>query len=867
MKNRIFYGSRRLLLVFGVLFLSLALTVVSTQVFQHESYLAMAQSALVRNIPVDGNRGRILDRNGEVLAQNKPSYTIDLYAYDQDGDTVNRSIYGALSILGRYSDVTYLCELPIAYDGDAMIYRCDEIDQYLTEQELPSSASPEEALSLLYTRYGVGALPPRQAYGCLSLILGSQEGGDAYRNLSDHSLHQLMDLCQKAGIQVQVNGTSASLSLGSSIQADVLLSFIDGCENTLGAPPYQNAIPMSGPESPQWHTASIKRLKSFLSLPADASAQQVADTLMATYRAEAYNGTPYLLDLLAIRYAASGNYYKRYNPLPIAKTLDYNICAVLEENALSLPGIAVSQSSIREYPEGNLLSQVLGYTGRITAALEEEMMAKGYRPTDTVGRDGLERILEDVLHAIPGENAIMVDSLGRNTQTLSSTPPQDGKDVVLTIDLNLQKAAQESLSQTMAQLRETGYPKAQVGAAVAVDVNSGEILCMVSEPGYDPNVFSSAISEEVWAQLSPQYLDEDGESDPDPTLARPMVNVATASIFPPGSTYKPFVAAALLENGIITPSTTILDRGRYTGFSTTQAPGCWLYNQNGGTHGYETVSDALAHSCNYYFYDAAVRLGSNALGEYVKKFGFGTSTGVECLYDAAGIVGGEAYTSAYLANIMKQKLMSLGVEESDAREIGREMVDTPTLSNAKRLLHPLGLEARTVETLYEYVNNHRYRESQVLSLAIGQGENSFSVLQMANATAALSKKGLRYAPTLIKSIDGQEQQKRILSQPFLSDSTYAAISQGMQRVVQSGGTAAGAFAGLPIGVAAKTGTAEADGKDNYGWFIAYAPAEDPQIAVAVMIAQSGGGNTCIPVVRTIFEQYFGLGETPANHRE
>ena len=109
-------------------------------------------------------------------------------------------------------------------------------------------------------------------------------------------------------------------------------------------------------------------------------------------------------------------------------------------------------------------------------------------------------------------------------------------------------------------------------------------------------------------------------------------------------------------------------------------------------------------------------------GEYVKKFGFGTSTGVECLYDAAGIVGGEAYTSAYLANIMKQKLMSLGVEESDAREIGREMVDTPTLSNAKRLLHPLGLEARTVETLYEYVNNHRYRESQVLSLAIGQGE-------------------------------------------------------------------------------------------------------------------------------------------------
>lgn len=177
------------------------------------------------------------------------------------------------------------------------------------------------------------------------------------------------------------------------------------------------------------------------------------------------------------------------------------------------------------------------------------------------------------------------------------------------------------------------------------------------------------------------------------------------------------------------------------------------------------------------------------------------------------------------------------------------------------------MEARTVETLYEYVNNHRYRESQVLSLAIGQGENSFSVLQMANATAALSKKGLRYAPTLIKSIDGQEQQKRILSQPFLSDSTYAAISQGMQRVVQSGGTAAGAFAGLPIGVAAKTGTAEADGKDNYGWFIAYAPAEDPQIAVAVMIAQSGGGNTCIPVVRTIFEQYFGLGETPANHRE
>ncbi|MBE5780915.1 MAG: hypothetical protein E7328_03720 [Clostridiales bacterium] len=857
MKNHRILGLRRLWLCTLVLFLVLIFSCAAIQLFSHEEYLALAQNTLSRVVLIRGSRGRIFARGGETLAENTPTYTIHLYAYDHSSDAINQSVLHTLNILSCYEDVAYPCTLPLMQVDGTVQYTDGEITEFRTAHDLPPGADASAALSALITRHGLTGLPITEARQCLQTMIGAGKGSKAYTGLNDAALSPLITLGQSYDLTMNIQTGSVTFSPElASWPKERLHSFTDACTQAVGSPPYEGSLPITGGDVPQWHTKEIAKLKTALSLADSATAEDVFTALLTRYDAQPYAQDAHILKLLAVRHSASGNYYKQYHPLPMAHTDDYRTLATIEENILSLPGIAITQGEKRSYPMGNLLSQVLGYTGRMTEEIKSELDLKNYRPDDTVGRDGLERILEDVLHPICGSETIMVDHLGRNKRTLSRTAPKDGADVTLTIRLPMQQAAHNALTTTIEELGHNGHPKAAVGAAVALDVHTGEILCMVSAPGYDPNVFSSPISESTWAQLSPTYLKPSGAVDADPTLPRPLINVATASVFPPGSVYKPFVAAALLENGIVTPRTAIYDHGRYTGFSMRDAPACWIYNTSGRTHGYETVSDALAHSCNYYFYDAGARLGSDAIADYAKRFGFGSETGAQVLWEADGIIGGKAYTDGYLTNILTQKLTALGVNEADAKNKAAAMVAVPDYAAIKHTLSGCNLSEDAVLSLYNYVNDHRFRESQVLSLAIGQGENSFSVLQVANATAALSKKGERYAPTLIHSMDGVTTKPKQLSPAFLSQSTYDAIVKGMVAVVRPGGTAAGAFQDLGVTVAAKTGTAEADGKDDYGWFIAFAPADDPQIALAVMVAQAGGSNACIPTAEAILKAYF-----------
>ncbi|MDL2225457.1 hypothetical protein LJC20_04590 [Eubacteriales bacterium OttesenSCG-928-M02] len=848
-------------MLFAILLLSLA----GLQLFKGSEYTALAEQTRIRHITEKGVRGKILDRHGEVIATSVPSYSINLDSQNIKTDALNDTVYKALSLLKTYQTPLTL-SLPLTMQDGAVVFSGREIDTYLAEIN-GGAADAASALLTLYQQLGIS-----ESYSITDGLLlthfamGSQNDANAYTGLASTQAHQLLALAKDMGIPTTMP-TGTTIRFDAKEQSiDTLFTFIARCKNVVGTYPYQGYVPLATDgDQVVWNTPTIVKLKRFLSLSDSATAEEVLSALITKYKAEGYVDDPLLLDLLAVRYGVSGRTYRRYDPLQIATTQDFSLCAILAENSISLPGITLSEGYVRQYPDGSLLSPLLGYTGRITAEQKEEMESKGYDiHADVVGRDGLERMLEEFLRPQDGRKSLVVDSLGRAVQSLSQEAAQKGSDITLTIDSALQKAANESLNTTMADIRAgkmgQAYPNAKVGAAVVVDVHNGEILAMASSPNYDANVFSETMDTDTWNALNPTYTTgKDNHVDTDPTLPRPMFNAPVTGVYPPGSTYKPFVAAAALEEGVVSARETITDLGRYTHYSTTLAPACWLYRTNGATHGAENVVSAIAHSCNYYFYEVGYRLGSETLEAYAKKFGFGTDSDSGLLGEATGIIGGRNYTTRALKQKIANRLIRKSIEESTAQNLADALLDTPTMENATALLTPHRISTEDAAGLLRTIWDEQYQPSQILSLAVGQGENSFTVLQMANATAALTQGGKRYVPSIVKAIDGQEAgEAQVAQEAFLSPNTQRTIHQGMLAAVAPGGTAANVFRNCPVTVAGKTGSAQANGKDAYGWFIAYAPAEDPQIAIAVMIAQAGSGNNVAPVVRDIVNAHFGV---------
>jgi penicillin-binding protein 2 len=357
-------------------------------------------------------------------------------------------------------------------------------------------------------------------------------------------------------------------------------------------------------------------------------------------------------------------------------------------------------------------------------------------------------------------------------QTLTQAP-QAGQDVTLTLDKTLQTAANQALGDFL-----DTHPAATGGALVALDISDGGVLAMVSLPGYDSDTFSAD-----YASLA---------SDP----ASPLMNRAIQGLYAPGSTFKLVTAAAALEEGILTPETQILDTGKYTYYPSPQ-PQCWLYRQEGRTHGLETLSEALADSCNIFFYDAGRRVGIQTLGTYAHALGLGEQTGIELAGEAAGVVAGPDYTQ------------SIG------------------------------------GTWYA---------GSVLSAAIGQENNRFTPLQLAQMTATLLRGGVRLPVHLLAQ---EERETDEADRPLtLSEANVAAIKEGMGQVTQSGSLAS-AFQSLPVTAGAKTGSAQVSGAANAnGVLVCFAPYEDPQIALALVVEQAGSGAALGEVAASVLAAYF-----------
>jgi len=431
---------------------------------------------------------------------------------------------------------------------------------------------------------------------------------------------------------------------------------------------------------------------------------------------------------------------------------------------------------------GDLAPHVIGRVGPMDPDQWEDYREKGYPMDALVGQDGAEAAFEDLLHGTDGTRVIHTDRQGEVTGEGYALPPEPGQDVTLTLDRDLQEALQTALGDFLESHDCPG------GAGVVLDVTDGGVLAMASLPGYDTATFSRDYN-----HLS---------ADP----AAPLVNRAIQGLYAPGSTFKLVTAAAALEEGVLTPETQILDTGRYTYYTTPQ-PQCWLYRQEGRTHGLETLTEALTDSCNIFFYDAGRRVGIDTLDTWARTLGLGESTGIELAGEGTGVVAGPAYT----------------------RSVGG--------------------------TWYE---------GSVLSAAIGQENNRFTPLQLAHMTATLVGDGSRWQVHLLKKTGVEAYVPVSLGKVTLQPENLTAIKEGMLAVTRTGSLAA-AFRDLPVSAGAKTGSAQVSGaEESNAVLVAFAPYEDPQIALALVAQEGGSGSALGEVAAEVLRQYFGERKTPVH---
>lgn len=620
------------------------------------------------------------------------------------------------------------------------------------------------------------------------------------------------------------------------------------------------------------------RWKKQNGIRSDYTAKQVLDKYRKKYNIDNKLNDRDALKIIEIRSLIdSHGYYRSYIPVEIALDISQESVAMLETKALELPGINVVYKPIRYYPYNTLACHILGYIGKIPANQSDEYQEKGYNvSSDMIGITGLEGVLEDELAGTKGKKWVYVNNIGRIHKELDKEPPIAGKDVVLTIDKKLQEVAEKTLKMRIDQMKNGELPfkpgvkfPVDIGSVVAIDVNTGGVLAMASYPNYDPNLFATGISTEDWKALNPEY------DRIDPTLPRPMVNNAISGAFPPGSTFKMVTATAALQEGAIGVNDKILTKGSYTKYSRTHAPGCWLWNSYRRTHGYENVKDAIRDSCNYYFYEIGDRVGIEKIAEYAKKYGLGQNTGIELSGEVSGNVDGPQHRTPYAKSVINNALKKyIDVDKEGNQQIIDDMIKTPHWGHVRAKLKELGLTDSQLDDVFNIVfrwaNWSYWPPTNTLSASIGQGDHNFTPVQLANYVATIVNGGKRYKVHLVKEIvdkNGQRKmvQPEVTEELNVDDKYLEAIKEGMWMVTQPGGTASTYFKDLPFNVGAKTGTAQyIKGKENHSVFVAFAPYEDPQIAVAIIIPGGDTGGYSADIAVEIFKEYLKIDDNETN---
>ncbi|MQR00537.1 penicillin-binding protein 2 [Glaciimonas soli] len=495
---------------------------------------------------------------------------------------------------------------------------------------------------------------------------------------------------------------------------------------------------------------------------------------------------------------------KSFASLPIRTRLTDEEVARFTAQRYRFPGVDVQARLFREYPLGDVAAHVIGYIGRISqkdaAAIEDSDDAANYKGTDYIGKEGLEKSYEHYLHGTTGYEEVEISASGRAVRTLSRTSAIPGDNLILSIDIGLQKVVQEAFGKNR-------------GALVAIDPATGDILAYVSQPTYDLNMFVDGIDQQSWDELL---------NSPD----HPLINRPMNGTYPPGSTYKPFMALAALELGLRKPQDAIRDQGFF------MLGGHKFRDDVPGGHGIVNMSKAIIESCDTYFYMLANDMGVNAIYDFMKPFGFGQLTGIDLEHERTGLLPSPAWKKRTFKTALRQKWLG----------------------------------------------------GDTISLGIGQGLNAFTPLQMAHALATLVNNGIVMKPHLVKTIEDGVSHKLTETVPKesyripLKQENIDFIKNAMVAVTHSG-TAARVFAGAGYESGGKTGTAQVftvkqDEKYNrhtvsermrdHALYTAFAPADHPRIAIAVIVENGGFGATAAaPIVRKALDYYL-LGKLPAD---
>ena len=548
---------------------------------------------------------------------------------------------------------------------------------------------------------------------------------------------------------------------------------------------------------------NIKNWKNKNKIDIDASAEDCFYKLKEKFKIESDN-IEETRKIMAIRYEISQNGYSSTKAVEICGNLSRESAMELSEKNAQFAGIDIVTEPIISYTSGNLASHILGTVGKITQS-ELEGREENYDMNDLIGKTGIQYVFEDVLKGKNGIRQIDMDIEGTITGEYIEQEAVAGSDVVLTIDSNLQAITEKALKDNITKISTGGFSSrsdADAGAVVVMNVKTGEILAMASYPDYEPQLFINGISSEKYKEYQEKSA---------------LYNRAISGTYAPGSIFKMVTAIAGLEEGVINPKTLINDTGVYPH---AHKPVCWYYTEYGIGHGNLNVSDAIKHSCNYFFYEVGNRIGIDKLEKYAKYFGLGKKTQVELPSESTGVVA------------------------------SRKIADSEDRS---------------------------WYVGETLSAAIGQSYNNFTPIQMAKYISMLANGGKDIDVTLVKSIidsEGNQMDKQKIDEIVnrklgfdnsekteelnISKENLKAILEGMKGVTsESGGTAYSTFAGFNVEVAGKTGTAQVGNKTN-GWFAGFAPFDNPEIAIVVVVENVTHGGYTAEVARDIFAEYFGM---------
>jgi len=481
-----------------------------------------------------------------------------------------------------------------------------------------------------------------------------------------------------------------------------------------------------------------------------------------------------------------------FEPILIKSDVNLEMITKIAENRSEFPEVVIKAQPVRKYIYQDFAAHVFGYVGEISAVDLQKKKEDGYNTGDIVGKSGLEKVYDNYIRGTVGAERIEVDVNGHAIEVLGERQPVPGNNLVLTLDYEIQRAAEKAIDERLLYLQSQEHRlKAKAAAAVVMNPKTGEILAMVSRPAFNPNLFNGGISNKNWDLLTGNQFN-------------PMENRAISGEYPPGSTFKIITSTAALELGKVTTKEKILDTGKH-----------WLIpkgNAGGEALGWIDFNEALAKSDNVYFYEMGNRVGIDNLEKFARLYGLGATTGIELGGEAKGLVANRRYK-----------------------------------------------EKRYGEDWYL---------SETFDAAIGQGFQLVTPLQMAMVMGEVANGGYRYRPFLvsrivspagkiIKTFSPEETGHIKISPP-----TLLAIRNALHEATLPGGTAAGVFQDFPVSIAGKTGTAENSHGDDHGWFVAYAPFDDPQVVVSVIVENGGyGSQSAAPIAKDILAAFFHIHES------